>query len=97
MILATKTHTFDSSAPDSKLFLDIDLSILGAPSHIYREYSRAIRREFGWVPRFLYRRGRREVLQGFLSRPSIFFTDEMRNRFESQARLNIKTEIEELS
>src|SRR6266511_3359150 len=54
MILATKHHRADDLSWDVKAFLDLDTSILGAPEEIYKDYSWAIRKEYSWVPGFLY-------------------------------------------
>jgi predicted metal-dependent HD superfamily phosphohydrolase len=97
MILATKTHDSTGLDCDGKLFLDLDLSILGADALAYQAYSRAIRKEYSFVPEPLYRNGRERVLQSFLSRKFIYLTDACREKFELQARENIKKEIVELS
>lgn len=97
MILATKHHHCENLTEDAKLFLDLDLSILGASEEVYRAYSEAIRKEYSWVPRFLYRRSRKKILNDFLRRERIFLTEDMRARFDLQARRNIKREIESLS
>lgn len=97
MILATKHHRGADLSWDMKAFLDLDTSILGAPEEIYKEYSRAIRKEYSWVPGFLYRKGRMKVLNDFLERERIFQTDEIRARYETQARQNIAEEIRALS
>lgn len=97
MILATKTHNADLLDADGRLFLDFDLSILGADAEIYQQYAVAIRQEYGFVPENLYRSGRRNILENFLQREFIYLTDECRERFETQARQNISTEIAELS
>jgi Uncharacterized protein conserved in bacteria len=97
MILATERHDATETDSDGKLFLDLDLSVLGASEEIYREYARAIRREYAHVPDLPYRRGRKNVLENFLRREFIYFTDEMRQRFEARARFNIENEIKELS
>lgn len=97
MILATKTHNADLLSADGKLFLDFDLSILGADAEVYQEYSAAIRREYDFVPEVLYRNGRRGILQNFLKRDFIYLTDDCRERFEARARQNLKAEIAELS
>lgn len=94
MIRATATHQLprlDGEAPtrDASLFLDMDLSILGAAPDAFDAYERAVRREYGWVEEPMWRAGRGAVLKSFLERPHIFHTDEFRRRFEPQARLNI--------
>jgi predicted metal-dependent HD superfamily phosphohydrolase len=97
MIMATKHHRADDLSWDMKAFLDLDTSILGAPEEIYKDYSRAIRKEYSWVPGFLYRKGRMKVLNDFLGRERIYQTDEIRARYETQARHNIAEEIRALS
>jgi predicted metal-dependent HD superfamily phosphohydrolase len=96
LILATKDHSGNGLSEDNKLFLDMDLAILGMPDEIYKKYSRAIREEYLWVPELIYRRERRKVLESFLAREVIYFTDEMKKRFEEQARKNINGEINSL-
>lgn len=97
-ILATQSHVVSSSrVVDLPLFLDMDLAILGAPEDVYRQYSRAIRAEYGWVPERDYRRGRAAVLKNFLERPSLFFTPAMATRYEERARHNLAWELHELA
>jgi predicted metal-dependent HD superfamily phosphohydrolase len=97
MILATKHHRGDDLSWDAKAFLDLDTSILGAPEEIYEEYSRAIRKEYSWVPDVLYREGRMKVLSDFLGRERVYQTEEIRAKYETQARHNIAEEIRALS
>lgn len=97
IILATQKHNAENLDNDGKLFLDLDLSILGADENTYRNYSQAIRQEYSHVPNILYRHGRRKVLENFLKRDIIFFTKFGRDQFENQARLNLANEIKELS
>jgi predicted metal-dependent HD superfamily phosphohydrolase len=96
MILATKDHLAAGSSDDLKLFLDLDLSILGSDGEVYQRYSEAIRREYWWVPSSVYREGRRAVLASFLNRESIYYTEEISRRYEQQARRNIEHEIDSL-
>ena len=96
LILATKDHSGNNLSEDNKLFLDMDLAILGMREEIYKKYSRAIREEYFWVPELIYRRERRKILKSFLAREGIYFTDEMKKRFEEQARKNINGEINSL-
>lgn len=97
MILATKHHRADDLSWDMKAFLDLDTSILGAPEEIYKEYSKAIRKEYSWVPGLLYRKGRLKVLNDFLGRERIYYTEEIASKYELQARHNIAEEIRTLS
>jgi predicted metal-dependent HD superfamily phosphohydrolase len=71
------------------LMIDIDLAILGAPRLRFDEYEAQIRAEYGWVPGFIFRRKRREVLSEFLARDPIYSTPALRNELEAQARENL--------
>jgi predicted metal-dependent HD superfamily phosphohydrolase len=97
MILATNHHRADDLPYDGKLFLDFDLSILGREAAIYKEYSQAIRMEYVWVPQDLYQQGRLKVLSSFLQREKIYYTEQLREIFEAQARQNIESELAELA
>ncbi|HEY8563492.1 MAG TPA: hypothetical protein VIL74_24145 [Pyrinomonadaceae bacterium] len=97
MILATQRHDAAELDADGKLFLDLDLGILGANPVIYYKYSKAIREEYAFVPEDLYRVKRREVLEAFLERESIYYTEEWRESHEGTARANIANEIKALS
>lgn len=97
VILGTQAHSAENLDNDGRIFLDLDLSILGANPEIYQNYSRAIRQEYQHVPNFLYRRGRKKILKNFLRRETIYFTKHFRERFEEQARLNLANEIKALS
>lgn len=97
IILATQKHDSAGLDDDGELFLDLDLSILGADSETYQKYQKAIQSEYSFVPWFLYKRARRKILENFLQREFIYFTDEIRQTIESIARLNIQQEIKELS
>lgn len=96
MILATKKHDI-SPHSDINYFTDADLSILGADSLVYEQYFKDVRKEFFIYPTFLYQRGRKKVLQHFLSMERIFKTDYFYDHFEQQARANIQNEIVWLS
>ncbi|WP_095204500.1 HD domain-containing protein [Mesorhizobium carmichaelinearum] len=101
MIVATATHQlprFDDAAAtrDASLFLDMDLSILGAAPDAFDAYEHAVRREYEWVAEPMWRAGRGAVLKDFLARPHIFHTEEFRQRFEPQARLNMARSLETL-
>ncbi len=50
-----------------------------------------------WVPGFLFRRKRREILDAFLARPHIYNTTHFRERYEAVARANLARSIERLS
>lgn len=89
LIMATR-HTANPILPDEQLLVDIDLSILGAEQARFDEYEEQIRKEYAFVPRWLFRRKRRAILQGFLDRPSIYSTAHFRHALEERARANLK-------
>ena len=98
LIERTANHTLPQPPDDTDLlaFLDADLSILGAPADVYREYARQIRREYRRVPLLLYRPGRRKVLAAMLAAPELFRTPEMRAELDAAARRNLQAELDEL-
>lgn len=88
MVLATKTHATEE--PDTRVMLDVDLSILGAEEARFAEYEAQIREEFQWVPDEAYRAGRRRALEGFADRPRIFHSAALFEALESRARENLR-------
>ena len=95
LIMAT-CHDALPSSDDARLLVDIDLSILGAEPERFDEYEVQVRQEYAWVPGFVFRRKRREILQGFLARPRIYSTDFFFQRFEAQARSNLQRSVARL-
>lgn len=96
LILATK-HQLNSSinnviSIDEQFISDIDLSILGSTDDIYQAYINECRKEYP-VSDFIYKRGRRNFLQGMLERSQIFLSDYFKQRFESTAIANIQSEL----
>jgi predicted metal-dependent HD superfamily phosphohydrolase len=94
-ILATR-HEAVAHDPDSRLVVDIDLSILGVDEAAYAEFEVNVRQEYRWVPALLFRRKRAEILESFLARPRIYTTDLFCDRYESRARHNLSKAIERL-
>lgn len=95
MILATKKHE-RSEDHDTNLLLDFDLAIIGSQWKDYELYTQQIRNEYSIYPDFLYRPGRKKVLQSFLDQSHIFKTELFQDKFEKQARRNIQKEISSL-
>lgn len=94
-IHATKTHVSDGDT-DLDLFLDFDLSILGADEAIYEVYRRQIREEFHSFPSFIYNRGRKKAMRTLMEKGYIYKTDEFRRLYEAKARQNIQRELDTL-
>lgn len=89
LIMAT-CHTATPIELDQQLLVDIDLAILGADPARFAEYDRQVRAEYSWAPGFIYRMKRKEVLKGFLNRPTIYSTSHFRERHEQNARTNLR-------
>lgn len=99
MIEGTATHTVPTAemlrggkadVEDAKLFLDMDLSILGAEEEEFDAYERNVRREYEWADEEAWRKGRSEVLTGLLGREKIYYSEIFGKRFEKKARENMK-------
>ena len=78
---------------DNAYLLDIDLSILATDWDIYQKYIQNIRKEYAIYPDFMYNKGRKKAMLHYLEREYIYFTQNYKDTFESQARLNIEKEI----
>jgi predicted metal-dependent HD superfamily phosphohydrolase len=61
-----------------------------------REYERQIRAEYAWVPQAVYAEKRAEILTGFLQREQIYLTAWARERYESQAKENLRVLIDSI-
>jgi predicted metal-dependent HD superfamily phosphohydrolase len=101
MIRATAGHHVPKfvdagSARDCALFLDMDLTILGAPAAVFDAYEHAVRCEYDWVTEPQWKLGRRAVLAGFLARPAIYATAQFRASHETAARHNLERAIARL-
>jgi predicted metal-dependent HD superfamily phosphohydrolase len=95
LIISTKSHkVILNKNLDNSYLLDIDLSILGSDWGSYQKYILNIRKEYAIYPHFIYKKGRKKVLQNFLDRKTLYFTESFQSKFETQARQNILKEIE---
>lgn len=94
-ILATKGHE-KSDDPDTNLFTDADLSVLGQSQKAYADYSQRIRKEYAIYPDELYNAGRKQALSHFLRMDRIFKTDHFFSNYEDQARRNMTRELQAL-
>ncbi|MEQ1738438.1 MAG: metal-dependent hydrolase [Methyloglobulus sp.] len=95
LIMATQHHAKPEDI-DTKILIDVDLAILGAASERYNEYEQQIRHEYSHVPEATFRLKRAEILQYFLAQPTPFNTPLFIERYEQQARLNMKHALEQL-
>ncbi|MDB6112607.1 MAG: hypothetical protein JWR69_4357 [Pedosphaera sp.] len=95
LILATK-HVTPPEDMDAALLVDVDLSILGQSAGKFDEYENQIRREYAWVENEAFRAGRSTILKSFLQRPSIYWTEFFREKYEKSARENLARSIARL-
>jgi predicted metal-dependent HD superfamily phosphohydrolase len=95
LIRATQKH--EPADEETNLFTDADLSILGAAPVTYQTYTQQIRREYSLYPDFLYKPGRRKVLQHFIAMKSIYKTKPFRERYETNAKVNLEAELRGLN
>ncbi len=94
IILATANHRVPETASpdlagDIAYFLDLDLSILGAPTEKFDLYDRQIRKEFAAIPDEVFLPRRRVVMAGFLERERLFLTDRFNDIYDAPARANL--------
>ncbi len=93
-IIATKTH--ESKNMDSQFLIDFDLAILGQSEEVYQKYTHSIRKEYKLVPDFMYKKGRKKVLEHFINKPSIYKTSIFIDLYEKKAKKNLETELNKL-
>ncbi len=96
LIMAT-LHNAPPATRDESILIDIDLAVLGSDPATYAAFEKAVRKEYRFVPFFLYRKKRSEILQGFLERPVIYRHELLRAAWEQQARKNLAAAIADLS
>jgi len=94
-IMATKSHLVSGDS-DTNYFTDSDLSILGRDWETYSAYGKNVRREYAIYPELIYRRGRKKVLKHFLTMERIFKTDFFFDKYEKQAKANLRKELNQI-
>jgi predicted metal-dependent HD superfamily phosphohydrolase len=72
MILATRHRGHETFDGDTRLLLDIDLSVLAGSPEAFDTYEAAIRQEYKHVAEDVFREKRAEVLQQFVARERIY-------------------------
>lgn len=95
-ILATKSHK-TSLNQDTNFFTDANISILGKEWGVYELYAKNVRKEYSIFPDLIYKPGRKKVLNHFLEMERIFKTDQFFQRYENQAKSNLKKELDKLA
>jgi predicted metal-dependent HD superfamily phosphohydrolase len=97
LIMATQGHQIIADDLDRCIFLDADLAILGTEPDRYQAYSRSIRLEYSWISDLAYQAGRTRVLESFLQRDRLYYTEILFGELESIARQNLQAEIDRLN
>ncbi|MBP6908541.1 MAG: pantetheine-phosphate adenylyltransferase [Candidatus Pacebacteria bacterium] len=95
LILCTK----HDGIPDNELALllvDLDLIVLGKSEEEFDLYETRVRKEYESVPELVFREARSKILQSFLGRHSIYFTQVFIEKYESSARANLKRSLQKL-
>lgn len=95
-IIATKAHR-TSKDNDTNFLIDFDLAVLGGKWDDYQNYYIGARKEYKIYPDFLYKPGRKKVLEHIIEMKNIYKTDEFRSKFEKKAKENLMRELAELS
>jgi predicted metal-dependent HD superfamily phosphohydrolase len=102
LIHATEKHEIitdptmtDREVELQKVFLDVDMAVIGKKKEAYLTYAGLIRKEYAFVDRPVYCEKRAKILTGFLqNKKQIFLSDFFHNALEQQARNNLKDEID---
>jgi len=93
MFILDTGHNEVPKTMDGKFIADIDIAIFGKPPEVFDEYECRIRKEYSWASKDEYNVGRSAILQRFLSRPRIYYTDEFQNKYEEQAQENLERSL----
>lgn len=96
LIMATM-HTEPPPNLDAAVLVDIDLAILGQPQNVYNEYENNIRKEYQCIPFEKFKEERIKILQGFLDRQYIYYTEFFNKKYEAQARQNLQNQLDSLN
>jgi predicted metal-dependent HD superfamily phosphohydrolase len=92
LIMAT-LYTAQTNSLDEDLIVDIDLTILGSEKITYDQFEKNIRQEYRWVPTFVFRKKRKDILVHLLERDRIYKNKYFYDKFEQQARVNLYAAI----
>lgn len=97
LVRLTAGHVVDPGDRIGGIMIDIDLSILGAPSDVYAAYAIGVRHEYSHRNDDDFREGRGTFLEAMLARDQIFNTPRGIELWEIRTRTNLVTELAALS
>ena len=92
LVMVTR-HAIPPIGVDAQVLVDADLSILGAPAARFQEYEAQVRLEYAWVPDATFHPARARILEELLGRPHLYSTARFRERYEAQARDNLRRSL----
>ena len=95
-LVSLTKHPSNPETNDEKYLIDIDLAILGANKERYDCYESSIKKEYGFVPSDLYKKKREKILMSFAKSDRIYWTEYFYEKYENQARRNIKRALADL-
>lgn len=101
LIEATERHLVpdvlgEDDADDCRIFLDLDLSILGASDAEFDAYEAGVRHEYQHVPLEVFSLGRAAILERFLARDRLYMSEWGHEMFETRARANLARSLSAL-
>jgi predicted metal-dependent HD superfamily phosphohydrolase len=98
MVEATISHALGEveaeKRGDLELFLDFDLEVLSRSWDEYEVYAGQIRKEYECYDDEAYIAGRIKVLESFLQRERVYFSEWFHREKEEVAKTNLRREIE---
>jgi len=89
-LVRATAHAHGRAARAADLVVDIDLSILGRDPKRFMEYELDVEKEYAAIPTPAFRKGRGDFLEKLLERPRLFATEHFHQKYEAQARANVK-------
>ena len=97
LVRMTITHDPAPGDHNAEVLSDADLAPLALPCEHYRRNSASIRAEYPHIPEDVFRKGRMQVLLTLLESAAVFRTEAGRQRWEADARENLRAELASLS
>jgi predicted metal-dependent HD superfamily phosphohydrolase len=96
-LIMVTLHKSEPKTSDGMYMADIDVSGLGGKPEVYERGEEGIRKEYASIPDDVFNPGRAQILKSFLSRPSIYYTNWFRNKYENMARQNLERTVARLT
>lgn len=96
LVRMTAGHNPDPGDRDAEVLSDADLASLAVSGERYRRNSENIRTEFAHIPETVFRSGRAAIIAALLAAPTLYRTPGARQRWEQQARENLRAELDTL-